>query len=186
MAWADAHLTAKGKSQAQAVYDFLRKSEHEDNMLMPSRHYTSPLARCLETCKLAFSRIDPLSKSLQGPIIKEKLRETLGIHTCDRRSTRTWIQGRYPDFTIEEGLSENDELWKPDTRESLVEHGFRVQELLDDIFTHEEETVISFTAHSGAIRTLYAVTGHRDVWVGAGALVPILIKAERLRGHGER
>lgn len=144
-------------------------------MPVPSRHYTSPLARCLETTRLAFSE----HKGTEGlkAIVKENLRERMGIHTCDKRRSRTWIQDNYPSYQIEDGFAEQDELWRSDIRESLEEHALRINEVLQDIFANDEEVIISLTSHSGAIRALYAAIGHREVWVNPGAMVPVLIKA---------
>lgn len=144
-------------------------------MPIPRRHYTSPLARCLETTRLAFSD----AKGAEGvkAIIKENLRERMGVHTCDKRRSRTWIQDNYPSYQIENGFAEGDELWKSDVRESLEDHVLRINEVLQDIFENDEEVVISLTSHSGAVRALYAAIGHREVWVGPGAMVPVLIKA---------
>lgn len=64
-------------------------------------------------------------------------------------------------FEVESDFTEQDELWQPNDRETAQEHVVRVKELLDDIFNSEQRSVISFTTHSGTIRALYAVTGHR-------------------------
>lgn len=55
----------------------------------------------------------------------------------------------------------------------------RITKLLDDVFSIEDDaSVLSFTAHSGAIRALYVAAGHREVWVAPGTMVPVLVKAE--------
>ena len=41
---------------------------------------SSPLRRCLRTVQLAL----PLEAGNPRPVIKEKLRERLGVHTCDQ------------------------------------------------------------------------------------------------------
>ncbi|PNP51252.1 hypothetical protein THARTR1_08156 [Trichoderma harzianum] len=179
MTWANARLTEKGKSQALEIKATLESDIREMKIPMPGKCYTSPLARCLETTRLAFSGLEWPSDQPFKPIIKEALRERLGRHTCDRRSTRSWIESNYAEFEIEPGFTEQDELWQPNYRETIDEHVVRVRQLLDDIFNSEESTVISFTAHSGTIRALYALTGHKEVWVAAGAMVPLLVVAER-------
>ncbi|KAI1401923.1 phosphoglycerate mutase-like protein [Hypoxylon fuscum] len=176
--WSDASLTEKGRQQAQALNAFWQNAIENTGMPSPQRYYTSPLARCLETTKIAYSGLDVPSDRPFKPIVKEKLRECFGEHTCDRRSTRSWIVANYPEYEIEPSLAENDEKWKADRRETDDEIADRVRELLDDVFSNEDGKIISFTAHSGLIRALYNVTNHRDVWVQAGAMVPNLIKAE--------
>lgn len=178
MTWADARLTEKGKGQALEIKASLESDIQEMKIPRPGRCYTSPLARCLETTRLAFSGLGSPTDQPFKPMIKESLRERLGRHTCDRRSTRSWIESNYPEFEVEPDFTEQDELWQPNYRETADEHVVRVKKLLDNIFSSEERSVISFTAHSGAIRALYAATGHRDVWVAAGAMVPLLVMAE--------
>ncbi|KAK3303628.1 histidine phosphatase superfamily [Chaetomium strumarium] len=193
--WADAHLTERGIGQAQAMKTFWETSASTLGLPLPRRHYASPLARCLETCELAFSDLTVSSSSSSSnhhhgtekivvvippfkPAIKELLRERLGVHTCDRRRTRTWIREHHPVFAIEDGFAEQDELWRPDVRETLLEHAARVEGFLDDLFANDGETVVSVTAHSGTIHALYAAIGHEEVRVAPGGIVPVLIKAE--------
>ncbi|KAI1762388.1 phosphoglycerate mutase-like protein [Hypoxylon sp. FL1150] len=178
ISWTDALLTGIGREQAKALGEFWRDSIKNGTVPLPRKLYTSPLMRCLETTKFTYSGLPDLEFR---PLIKEKLRERNGEHTCDRRSTRSWISSNFPEYEIEAGFTEEDEEWRPDRRETAVEIAGRVRLLLDDIFTNDDETIISFTAHSGLIRALYDVTGHRDVWVGAGAMVPMLIRAEKRR-----
>ncbi|KAI5860304.1 phosphoglycerate mutase-like protein [Durotheca rogersii] len=178
--WSDAKLTEKGKQQAQVLNAFLRESVASVKMPTPQTYYTSPLARCLETTRIAYSGLDLPADRPFVPIVKEGLRERYGEHTCDRRSTRSWIASSYPQYVIEPSLTEDDELWKPDRRETAAEVVDRVKHLLDDIFTHDDKHIISFTAHSGLIRGLYEAVQHNDVWVSAGALVPVLVRAERV------
>lgn len=96
------------------------------------------------------------------------------MHTCDRRSSRSWIQGQYRGYELEEDFAEGDELWKNNSRESLEEHAQQVKTLLVDIFDSDPEVVVSFTAYSGSIGALYMAIAHKDIWVGAGAMVPVL------------
>lgn len=168
-------MTGIGREQAKALNDFWRESIKNKTVPVPQKLYTSPLTRCLDTTKYTYSGLPGQEFK---PVIKEKLRERNGKHTCDRRSTRSIISTNYPEYEIEAGFAEDDEEWRPDHRETEAEIADRVRQLLDDIFTNEDETIISFTAHSGLIRALYDVTGHKDVWVGAGAMVPVLIRAE--------
>ncbi|KAI2618172.1 phosphoglycerate mutase-like protein [Hypoxylon sp. NC1633] len=176
--WSDARLTEKGRQQAGALNAFWKDAIQNSGVPTPQKYYTSPLARCLETTKIAYSGLNVAPDRPFKPIVKERVRERNGEHTCDRRSTRSWIASNYPDYEIETDFTEEDELWKADWRETEEEVSQRIKKLLDDIFTHEDKTIVSFTAHSGWVRGLYDLTSHRDVWVSAGAMVPILIKAE--------
>lgn len=111
------------------------------------------------------------------------VRETIGIHTCDRRSSKTAIQEEYPDYIIEESLTENDELWHPEERESDSALNARLKKFLDDIFAaNTDNTFISITAHSGAITSILDVVGHRRFELQTGGVIPVLVRAERLPG----
>lgn len=113
-------------------------------------------------------------------MVKEKLRERNGVHYCDKRSSKSWIQNAYPNFTIEPGFTEEDELWKPDQRETLEEHIIRKTELLNDIFEHDKNEFIALTAHSGAIMALFAATGWKKIPVKAGAAYPLFVCREKI------
>jgi len=102
------------------------------------------------------------------------------MHTCDRRSPRAWIEKNHPAFLIDDGFTEEDTIWKPGVRETYDEHVKRTTELLDDIFENESSTFISATTHSGAIMSIFRVTGYQEIPVAAGAIFPLLVKAERV------
>lgn len=53
-----------------------------------------------------------------------------------------------------------------------------MKNLLDDIFTNDDSTYISFTTHSGSIASVLRVIGHREFRIPTGAVIPVLIKAE--------
>lgn len=170
--WEDAALTPLGEQQARDISTFFGTS----NIPFPELLYTSPLRRCLRTTELAFAPI----LSTKPPIIKEKLRERLGIHTCDKRSTKSFITSTYPTFTIEPGFTEDDELWNTDTRETFEEHVERSKELLDEIFEDNETLFVSLTAHSGAIMALFSTAEWKKIPVAASSVYPLLILAEKL------
>ena len=177
--WQDAELTPAGEQQAQAIAAFWKT----DDIPTPGHIYSSPLRRCLRTTMLAFapfldSQATPPPPSI--PLtIKEKLRERLGVHTCDRRSSKTWIAAAYPAFEIESGFAEEDELWVPDRRETIEEHAVRSRELLGEIFSGDASDVVALTAHSGAIMALFVATGWKQIPVAAGAVYPLLVCATR-------
>lgn len=150
---------------------------------LPKRHYVSPMTRCLDTCQIAFTDLtlsDGSSVPAFNPIIKEMVRERLGVHTCDRRHPRSWISETHPKFTIEEEFSEEDKLWKPNERETLAQHAVRIRAFLNELFATDNEPIISVTCHSGSIRAFHKVIGHPSVYVAPGAIVPLLIKAKAI------
>jgi hypothetical protein len=117
-----------------------------------------------------------------GNLHQQLLRETIGLHTCDSRSSKTAIQAEYPEYIIEDGFAEEDPLYDPKLRESDTARDARLRDLLQDIFTHDTNTFISLTAHSGAITSILQVTGHRKFALATGAVIPVLVKVERVPG----
>lgn len=140
----------------------------------------SPLMRCLRTAELTFAGLPGLGGRGFRPVVKEALREVMGVHTCDRRSSRTVIREAFPQWEIEEGFSEVDELWRAEHRETFAEHDLRTQGLLDDVFARERGVVVSLTAHSGMIASLLRVMGHREFRLPTGGLMPVLVKATKV------
>ena len=108
------------------------------------------------------------------------LRETIGEHTCDRRSTASEIAAQFPQYRFESGFAEEDQLWDPKTRESDEERHRRLGCLLEDIFAHDNNTFLSLTAHSGAITSILEVVGHRRFPVATGAVIPVVIRADMI------
>lgn len=178
--WADAHLTEKGIKQAKTANAFWREAIASRGLPTPQSYYTSPLARCCETARVTFEDL-PLDPPFK-PVVKELLREALGIHTCDRRSGKSWIHEHYPDYNFEDGFAEEDELWEADHRESNSAGIARLKKLLDDIFSHDRSTWISLTSHSGAISFILKALGHRDFRLSTGTVIPVLVKAETRSG----
>ncbi|KAL4081441.1 hypothetical protein V8B97DRAFT_26584 [Scleroderma yunnanense] len=78
----------------------------------------------------------------------ENIREEIGVHTCDKRRTRTYIQETFPEYAIEEGFTEEDELWSPDIRETWADIDARARTVLDMIFESDKEHYItSYLCH---------------------------------------
>lgn len=173
--WLDAELTPQGEQQASDIAVIWKLEE----LPRPQSIYSSPLRRTLRTAALAFGPFIGTDTGTR-PIIKEKLRECNGVHTCDQRSSRSWIANAYPDFIIEQGLSETDELWRPDRREAFEEHMERSRQLLEDIFENDNNRSIALVAHTGSIRALFAATGWKKVPVATGSVYPLLVCRSRV------
>ncbi|KAH8693902.1 phosphoglycerate mutase family protein [Talaromyces proteolyticus] len=176
--WSDARLTPVGQTQAQTANQAWR-TQLKNQIPFPESFYVSPLNRCLQT---AFITFDGLVEPFR-PVVKELLRETIGIHTCDRRSSKSAISAEYPAYKIEPGFSENDELWDAELRESDSAQDARLKKFLDDVFVHDDSQFVSFTAHSGAITSVLQVVGHRQFGLQTGGVIPVLVKAERVAGE---
>lgn len=128
-------------------------------------------------------------------LVVENLRETIGVHTCDKRSTKSQIHARHPHLYFEPGFSENDNLWTAEYREKPAEQDERIREFLDGLFggssSYETPVVpypssddikfVSVTAHSGTINSILRVIHHRPFNVPPGGMIPVIIKATRYK-----
>jgi broad specificity phosphatase PhoE len=177
--WADAHLTEVGKQQVLQAHEFIATQLSEKLMPAPESYYVSPLYRCLETANLTYAGLKLPHDRPFKPIIKELLREDNGEHTCDRRSSRTFIHRAFPEWRFESGFSEQDLLWRADHRETHAEHDVRTRTFMDELFSSDRSTYVSLTSHSGAIASKLRVLGHRDFPLPTGGMIPLLVKATR-------
>lgn len=186
MTWADATLTSIGQQQALDVHA-LWKEQIPLGIPVPETYYVSPLTRTIETADLTFKNLDLPAGKEYRPYIKELVREALGIHTCDRRSTRSEIESKLKHLTFEPGFEEQDRLWKKDYREPVSARNYRLATFLDDVFANEEEgkVILSMTSHSGAIGSMLEVLGHRAFRLETGGVIPVVVRAERVEGKRE-
>lgn len=180
--WTDARLTPSGVSQARIAHDFWAHEIATQKIPVPQSYYVSPLTRCLSTAQITFANLSLPREYPFVPTVKELLREGIGLHTCDERSSRTFIHAAYPHYRIERGFTETDELWRPNLRESSSAQAARLRTLLNDVFAHDAHEFISFTSHSGSIASILSVIGHRAFSLSTGAVIPVLVKAEWIGG----
>lgn len=177
--WADAHLTEAGIEQALKANAFWLSHIQTQKIPLPQSYYVSPLSRCLETANYTFSGLPLPAKYPFLPTIKEKLRESISEHTCDHRSNKTYIHNMFPSWNFEPGFAEYDELWNGVTEETDAAQDFRSKQVLDDIFSNDCSTWLSFTSHSGEIGSILRVLKHRSFSLNTGAVIPVLVKAEK-------
>ncbi|KAG0697290.1 histidine phosphatase superfamily [Suillus ampliporus] len=169
----DPELTDLGKDQAKSAHDAW-KQELEFDIPLPGKLYCSPLTRAIHTNMITFDSVIPKS---QRTMIVENLREGNGVHTCDKRRTRTYIKRSFPDFDIEEGFIEEDELWDPEVRETHEEIDARMRRVLDMIFDKDQEQFISFTAHGGIVSAVLRLTKHKQYILPTGGVIPMVVKS---------
>ncbi|OBT64689.1 hypothetical protein VE03_05841 [Pseudogymnoascus sp. 23342-1-I1] len=176
--WADAKVTPNGVAQAEKAHAFWISQIASQKQSIPESFYTSPLSRCLETAKITFeSLVTPFK-----PLIKEYLREGISMHTCDRRSSKSYIAENYPGWPFEAGFTEKDELWTKTTAETQSAQDKRSKSALDSIFSSDPSSFLSITSHSGEIGSLLRVVGHRKFSLSTGAVIPVLVKVEKVEG----
>lgn len=178
--WTDAHLTPIGKQQARDVNTFWKSALTQAKVPAPEVYYTSPFYRCLQTSWISFHDLDLPTDRPFIPIVKELLRETNGVHTCDRRGPSSTIRADFPSYILEPGLPETDISWTPDHRETPVEHILREHICLEQIFAEDNRVWLSLTAHSGTIAAILGAVQHRPFVLPTGGLIPVAVKAEKL------
>ncbi|KAK0387502.1 hypothetical protein NLU13_5814 [Sarocladium strictum] len=176
--WADAKLTPAGEAQALKANAFFKSHFAQDGLPYFESYYSSPLTRCTTTAQLTFGGIQTPHNRPFKPVIKELLRESISIHTCDRRSSKSYIHSAVPNFSFEKGFTERDELWRGTEGETSDHQLARSKQVLDDIFSNDDSTWISITSHSGEISSLLNVLGHRSFSLSTGQIIPVLVKAE--------
>jgi broad specificity phosphatase PhoE len=183
--WVDADITPNGVNQALAAHNLWAKLIKQQDIETPSIYYTSPLTRCLRTANLTFNGLDLPNSKPFVPTVKEYLREGISIHTCDHRRNKTYIHSLFPKYKIEPNFLENDELWNGITMETSPAQNLRSLAALDSIFQQHWHSgnVISITSHSGEIGSILSVLGHQSFSLNTGAVIPVLVKAQKVKGN---
>lgn len=173
----DAKLTPLGEQQAVAN-NVSWKQQLESGCPVPTRFYVSPCNRSLATLFGTWNDIE-----IPQPKVLENLRETMGLHPCNKRSTKYDISCQFPTVVFEDGFPEQDvrhELYPPEERELLHEQFLRVNGALQQIFLDApQDEIISVTSHAGTIRAAVVVTGHRRFTIPTGGMIPMVIKATK-------
>lgn len=179
MIWGpDPELTELGQNQAKENYKQWQ-IELKNGCKLPTRWFVSPLSRSIDTLTITWEKIVDLHETC--PLIKENIRETIGVHTCDMRSSRSIIDSKYTPkgYAIEPGFVEDDVYFKKDYRETVYEHAMRINGFFQGIFDIDDQ-VICVTSHSGSIRASLLVLGHRQFTVGTGGMIPIFVKGTKI------
>lgn len=159
--------------------------QHNKSLITPKKMYVSPLRRSIDTLYYTWNPIINIQQI--QPYIQENWRETTGVHTCDKRSTRSIIADKYEPlgFVIEPGFTEKDELYQDDYRELFDEQAARMNVALQQLFTENHGNgvdIVGITSHSGSIKTQLLVLGHRPFAVQTGGMIPVFVKAVRRKG----
>ncbi|KAF8064321.1 histidine phosphatase superfamily [Lyophyllum atratum] len=168
----DPELTTLGKGQAVDAHDAW-EAELAFGIPLPQKLYSSPMTRALKTCEVTFNGL--LSDENRRPTVLENCREENGVHTCDKRRSRSYIEKTFPHFHIEQGFTEEDLLWDSDLRETKALLADRAKLVLDHIFENDEETFICLTAHGGIINAFLASVGRPSYVLPTGGILPIVI-----------
>ncbi|KAJ5301869.1 hypothetical protein PENANT_c002G03229 [Penicillium antarcticum] len=188
--WADAALTENGILQAQKAHDFWASQIKTQNIHTPDVYYVSPLTRTLQTANYTFNNLAlPKDSTPFKPTIKELFREGISIHTCDHRRSASYIKSLFPAWRLESGFAEEDPYWNGVEAETSDAQDVRSTTALNEVFfgtggkVQHEQAFISVTSHSGEISSILRVVGHRTFKLNTGAVIPVLVKAEK-KGKG--
>jgi len=104
--WNDAPLDQNGINQAIKNGQLWERLLEQQGIEAPQSYYTSPLTRCLQTANYTYGGLSLPSYYPFVPTVKEFFRESISIHTCDRRSNKTYIAETFPNYIIDPLLSE--------------------------------------------------------------------------------
>ncbi|KAF3384835.1 putative phosphoglycerate mutase [Penicillium rolfsii] len=183
--WNDAALTANGVNQALIAHNFWQKLIDEQNIHTPDNYFTSPLTRSLQTANYTFNGLNlPHNAAKFRPLVKELFREGISIHTCDHRRSKSYIKNLFPGWPFDKGFTEEDELWNGVTAETNDAQDVRSATALGEVFfakSTKQEAFVSVTSHSGEISSILRVLGHRSFSLKTGAVIPVLVKAEKVQ-----
>ncbi|KAK6513395.1 hypothetical protein TWF281_005022 [Arthrobotrys megalospora] len=181
----DPDLTDKGKGEAISISNIWKTQLRDHNLYeagaLPQKFYASPFTRALRTLELTWGDIVLDLPDAPRVQVRENLRETIGHHYCDMRGEMHEVKERFPFIDVEEGMDDEDKIWT-DVREDEVGGSMdkRLREVIDDIFMNDGETFVSITAHSGCLRCVLRVVGHRLFALDTSRMVPIVVKAKLL------
>jgi broad specificity phosphatase PhoE len=148
----DANLTPFGIEDAKSKGIASMRGQYSKGMPAIEKVVVSSLTRTLETAQYFFP--DEIRENT--PFIAAELcRETLGVHTCDKRNALSVTQKRFPWVVFSlPGLEiscEEDKMWCPTHRETVEEQKERVQIFLTQLFDHVPEKNVAIVTHSGFI-----------------------------------
>jgi broad specificity phosphatase PhoE len=143
---------------------------------LPQKFLSSPLSRAASTLNFTWSDIAMEPFPFRKPVFVENLRESIGLHTCDKRRSKYYLEDTYPNFDFEPGFSIEDDLWGPVYEETSAQQSIRLRFVLDSIWEHETATYISITAHGGTVSAILKDIGHRPFNLQTGGMIPVVVR----------
>ncbi|KAJ7234347.1 phosphoglycerate mutase-like protein [Mycena haematopus] len=163
----DPELTPLGLAQAAAANTMWKDELRDAQIPHPDTFLCSPLTRAMQTAVATFGGV------FDNP---RNCREEHGVHTCDKRSTRTQLETAFSEdkykslhFELKPNFAETDLIWLPDVRETHAQVAERAREVLDRIFAQDgDQLFISITAHSGTINGFLHAMGRARYMLPTG------------------
>ncbi|KAG7359946.1 histidine phosphatase superfamily protein [Nitzschia inconspicua] len=113
----------------------------------PELIVVSPLTRCIQTAMLAFLPGEKYTTNQKEPtfVSTELCREAYGMHYPDRRRDLSILQQHWPAVQWDPSMTELDEAWQIDVRETIPELLQRIAQFWDFISERPEEFVVVVT-----------------------------------------
>ncbi|RHY12749.1 hypothetical protein DYB37_002417 [Aphanomyces astaci] len=165
----DALLTAKG--EAAATVTAARVEAELDRGMPLQKIIVSPMRRTLQTATSIFRR-----QLGHVPFVALELcRETIGMHTCDKRSAISTLSPLFPSVDFSNIRDDVDTLWRPDLRESLDDIQSRAVTFLRQLHADVPDTFIAVVSHVGFITACLRVLHMPEYRVGNCELVPVVL-----------
>ncbi|TMW64806.1 hypothetical protein Poli38472_008973 [Pythium oligandrum] len=149
----DADLTPFGINDAQSKGPPAVAVELAKGMPPVERVIVSPMSRAIQTAENFFT-------PGQGPrpfVAMELCRETLGIHTCDKRRPLHQIKEKFAGVDFSRITDEEDVMWQPNNRETDDELRARAKEFLVQLFDEVEERHVAVVTHSGFMSSVWSL-----------------------------
>ncbi|KAF7334999.1 F-box domain-containing protein [Mycena venus] len=169
---ADPGLSGVGKAQAADANETW-KVERAAGIPLPERLYCSPMTRAMQTNVITFDGVSDTCV-----VVLENCREEYGWHTCNKRNARTCIRTAFPKFEIEDGFTEEDELWEAESQETKTRAAARARTVLDRIFRDDKDVLfVSITTHGGIIHGFLHAMGRPIYQLPTGGVLPVVVKA---------
>ncbi|CAK4627035.1 hypothetical protein LEN26_019902 [Aphanomyces euteiches] len=166
----DALLTTKGQAAAESAS--LKVQAELQNGMPLEKVIVSPLRRTLQTATTVFSH-----QIGRIPLVSMELcRETMGMHTCDKRSPISVIKPLFPSVDFSLIQDDQDVLWRPDVRESLDDIQARAVTFLKQVYHDVPETFIAVTSHVGFIGACFRVLELPEYRVSNCEIVPFVLE----------
>ncbi|KAH9087677.1 hypothetical protein LEN26_019901 [Aphanomyces euteiches] len=172
----DAALNRGGMADAQKRSIFM-KTELDAGMPI-DRILVSPLTRTIQTADIYFN----LSSTELFPVDAiESARETLGVHTCDKRRPTSLLARDFMFVNWSRISSEQDVLWRADHRETSAEIEARCRVFLEEVFATVSETFVAVVSHGGFIRACMNVLEIPSYKPRNCEVVPVVVQRSPLR-----
>ena len=161
----DPQLVNRGMQDALAVRERLSHTVLSSTELI----ITSPLTRCLQTANLIFlpgnyatsgngndqSSPNTLAPPPPPPIICiEAVREAYGMHYPDKRRDKRLLQQHWPTVQFDPTMTNVDELWSDEHRESCNDVCKRIEQFLQWLVQRPEQHIV-VVSHGVWIETLF-------------------------------